>query len=339
MTQMTGPLPVFGTQPVAPVNRGTFRVTALGGGHGISATLRALRIVAAEHLTAVCTVADDGGSSGRLRQDMDVLPPGDLRMALTALCDDTDWGRTWADVMQHRFTSKDGISGSLDDHALGNLLIVALWELLGDPVEGLRWAGALLGARGQVLPMSRTPLRLSGLVQPKGGQETVRISSQAELARAGSLGRLTDFRVEPETAEPCVEVLTAIELADWVVLGPGSWFTSVLPHLLLPGLRSALIETEARRCVVMNLKPDTAETTGMSPADHLDVLADYAPELRIDAVLVDPRSVTEVERHPLETAASRIGAEIVYAKVRRDSQQDVHDPLRLAIAFSEVFAA
>lgn len=339
MTQMTGPLPVFGTQPVAPVNRGTFRVTALGGGHGISATLRALRIVAAEHLTAVCTVADDGGSSGRLRQDMDVLPPGDLRMALTALCDDTDWGRTWADVMQHRFTSKDGISGSLDDHALGNLLIVALWELLGDPVEGLRWAGALLGARGQVLPMSRTPLRLSGLVQPKDGQETVRISSQAELARAGSLGRLTDFRVEPETAEPCVEVLTAIELADWVVLGPGSWFTSVLPHLLLPGLRSALIETEARRCVVMNLKPDTAETTGMSPADHLDVLADYAPELRIDAVLVDPRSVTEVERHPLETAASRIGAEIVYAKVRKDSQQDVHDPLRLAIAFSEVFAA
>lgn len=339
MTQMTGPLPVFGTQPVAPVNRGTFRVTALGGGHGISATLRALRIVAAEHLTAVCTVADDGGSSGRLRQDMDVLPPGDLRMALTALCDDTDWGRTWADVMQHRFTSKDGISGSLDDHALGNLLIVALWELLGDPVEGLRWAGALLGARGQVLPMSRTPLRLSGLVQPKGGQETVRISSQAELARAGSLGRLTDFRVEPETAEPCVEVMTAIELADWVVLGPGSWFTSVLPHLLLPGLRSALIETEARRCVVMNLKPDTAETTGMSPADHLDVLADYAPELRIDAVLVDPRSVTEVERHPLETAASRIGAEIVYAKVRKDSQQDVHDPLRLAIAFSEVFAA
>lgn len=339
MTQMTGPLPVFSTQPVAPVNRGTFRVTALGGGHGISATLRALRIVAAEHLTAVCTVADDGGSSGRLRQDMDVLPPGDLRMALTALCDDTDWGRTWADVMQHRFSSKDGISGSLDDHALGNLLIVALWELLGDPVEGLRWAGALLGARGQVLPMSRTPLSLSGMVNPKHGQQAVRISSQAELARAGSLGRLKDFHMEPETAEPCVEVLTAIELADWVVLGPGSWYTSVLPHLLLPGLRSALVETEAKRCVVMNLKPDTAETAGMSPADHLDVLADYAPELHIDVVVVDPQSVTEAERGPLETSASRIGAEIVYAKVRKESQQDVHDPLRLAIAFSEVFAA
>lgn len=339
MTQMTGPLPVLSSQPVAPVNRTSFRVTALGGGHGISATLRALRIVAAEHLTAVCTVADDGGSSGRLRQDMDVLPPGDLRMALTALCDDTDWGRTWADVMQHRFSSKDGISGSLDDHALGNLLIVALWELLDDPVDGLRWAGALLGARGQVLPMSRTPLTLSGLVRPAGRQEPVRMTSQAELARAGSLGRLTELQLDPETAEPCVEVLTAIELSDWVVLGPGSWYTSVLPHLLLPGLRNALSETEAKRCVVMNLKPDTDETSGMSPADHLDVLADYAPQLRIDVVIVDPRSVREDERDRFEAAAAGIGAEIVYAKVRKESQQDVHDPLRLAIAFSEVFGA
>src|SRR5699024_8151355 len=164
----------------------SFRVTALGGGHGLKATLSALRIIAAEHLTAVCTVADDGGSSGRLRQDMDVIPPGDLRMALTALCDDTDWGRTWADVMQHRFTSKAGVTGSLDDHAMGNLLIVALWELLGDPVDGLRWAGALLGARGQVLPMSRTPLTMSGLVQPEQAeQQQGRISSQAELAPAG----------------------------------------------------------------------------------------------------------------------------------------------------------
>lgn len=340
MTQMTGPLPtVSTTQSVVPVNRTSFRVTALGGGHGLSATLRALRIVAAEHLTAICTVADDGGSSGRLRQDMDVLPPGDLRMALTALCDDTDWGRTWAEVMQHRFSSRDGVSGSLDDHALGNLLIVALWELLGDPVDGLRWAGALLGARGQVLPMSRTPLTLSGLVRPAGDTGHVRITSQADLVRAGSLGRLTDLQLEPEAAEPCVEALTAIELSDWVVFGPGSWYTSVLPHLLLPGLRNALTETEARRCVVMNLKPDTSETAGMSPADHLDVLADYAPELHIDTVIVDPRSVAEAERDHFEDSAAGLGAEIVYAKVRREAQPDVHDSLRLAIAFSEVFGA
>lgn len=331
---------MLSTQPVVPpINRTSFRVTALGGGHGLSSTLKALRIVAAEHLTAVCTVADDGGSSGRLRRDMDVLPPGDLRMALTALCDDTDWGRTWADVMQHRFQSKDGVTGSLDDHAMGNLLIVALWELLGDSVDGLRWAGALLGARGQVLPMSRTPLSLAGLVHPKDGGEAVRMTSQAEIARAGNLGRLSDLQIEPQEAEPCVEAVNSIELADWVVFGPGSWFTSVLPHLLLDGLRNALTETEAKRCVVMNLKPDTAETLGMSPADHLNVIAHYAPGVRIDSVIADPRSVGAAERKKFEESAAALGAEITYGRVRRETQQDVHDPLRLAISFSEVFHA
>jgi uncharacterized cofD-like protein len=340
MNHMTGPVPTLSSQPmIPPMNRRTFRVTALGGGHGLSATLKALRIVAAEHLTAICTVADDGGSSGRLRQDMDVLPPGDLRMALTALCDDTDWGRTWADVMQHRFRSRAGITGSLDDHAMGNLLIVALWELLGDPVDGLRWAGALLGARGQVLPMSRTPLSLSGMVHPKDGGQAVRMTSQADIARAGKLGRLTDLQLDPQDAEPCLEAVTSIELADWVVFGPGSWYTSVLPHLLLDGLRIALGETEAKRCIVMNLKPDTAETSGMSPADHLNVIAEYAPGLRIDSVIADPRAVARSERADFERSAADLGAAITYGQVRREAQQDVHDPLRLAISFSEVFHA
>ncbi|GAB3844052.1 gluconeogenesis factor YvcK family protein [Nesterenkonia populi] len=337
---VTGPLPSISTfaEAARTPSHSSFRVTALGGGHGLKATLRALRVIAAEHLTAVCTVADDGGSSGRLRQDMDVLPPGDLRMALTALCDDNDWGRTWASVMQHRLKSKDGV-GDLDDHAVGNLLIVALWELLGDPVDGLRWAGALLGARGQVLPMSRTPLTMSGLVRTDQADtdELVRIGSQAELAKAGKLGRLTEVRLHPEDAEPCKEAVTAIELSDWVVFGPGSWYTSVLPHFMLPELRTALTETEARRCVVMNLTADTDETFGMSPADHLDVLAHYAPGMHIDAVVADPRCVSEAEQPDFEEAAARLGARITYAKVRRSEQPGVHDTLRLAIALNEVF--
>lgn len=325
--------------------RGSFRVSALGGGHGLSATLSALRVIAAEHLTAIVTVADDGGSSGRLREDMDVLPPGDLRMALAALCDDTEWGRTWAQVMQHRFRSREGVTGSLDDHAMGNLLIVALWELIGDSVEGLRWAGTLLGARGQVLPMSRQPLTMSGVVEPLEGQSGLeapfnngdRLSSQVALATAGSLGRLRDVQLHPAEASACAEALTAIELSDWVVLGPGSWYTSVLPHLLLPELRDALYETEARRCIVMNLTPHTDETAGMSPAEHLRVLHHYAPGLRVHRIIADPTSVPGQEREEFAEAAALLGAEVRYHDVAKAGHPDVHDPLRLAIAFSEVF--
>ncbi|GAA1453941.1 uridine diphosphate-N-acetylglucosamine-binding protein YvcK [Nesterenkonia lacusekhoensis] len=328
------------------MKKSVFRVAALGGGHGLSATLAALRIIAAEHLTAIVTVADDGGSSGRIRQDMDVLPPGDLRMALAALCDDTEWGRTWAQVMQHRFRSRDGVTGSLDDHAMGNLLIVALWELIGDPVDGLRWAGALLGARGQVLPMSRQPLTMSGLVHPPVHERTepgeedgapVRIGSQVELAKAGRMGRLSDVEIHPAQAQACVEAVSAIELSDWVVFGPGSWYTSVLPHLLLEDMRTALYETEAKRCIVMNLIAETDETAGMSPADHLRVLHHYAPQIRIDRVLADPESVKQSEREEFQEVAAQIGAQVVYQEVRSTDRPDVHDPLRLAMALHEVF--
>lgn len=330
------------------MKRSAFRVAALGGGHGLSATLAALRIIAAEHLTAIVTVADDGGSSGRIRQDMDVLPPGDLRMALAALCDDTEWGRTWAEVMQHRFRSRDGVTGSLDDHAMGNLLIVALWELIGDPVDGLRWAGALLGARGQVLPMSRQPLTMSGLVHPPAqesaepGQEDaapVRIGSQVELAKAGRMGRLSDVEIHPAEAQACAEAVNAIELSDWVVFGPGSWYTSVLPHLLLEDMRTALYETEAKRCIVMNLIAETDETAGMSPTDHLRVLHHYAPQIRIDRILADPESVKQSEREEFQEVAAQIGAVVVYQEVRSADHPDVHDPLRLAMALNEVFSS
>ncbi|MFC7402445.1 uridine diphosphate-N-acetylglucosamine-binding protein YvcK [Citricoccus sp. GCM10030269] len=341
-THLTGQLPLAPSSlPSAGQPSGTYdptlRVSALGGGHGLSATLRALRLIAGE-LTAVVTVADDGGSSGRIRREMDVLPPGDLRMALAALCDDTDWGRTWRDVMQHRFTSKDGTEGTLDQHALGNLLIVALWELLGDPVGGLRWAGALLGARGQVLPMSTTPLTISGAVlSENAGGELVRktITGQSSLAAAGKNSRVSQIRLEPEDAPACEESLEAIELSDWIVLGPGSWYTSVLPHLLLPEMREALVRTPARRALVMNLTTDTSETSGMNAADHLEAIHHHAPELRLDVVIADPSAIQD--RRGFEDAAERLGASVLFSKVGADSGTPIHDPLRLALAFQEAF--
>ena len=140
-------------------------VVAFGGGHGLAASLSALRHLTRD-VTAVVTVADNGGSSGRLRQEFDCLPPGDLRMALAALCDDDDWGSTWARVLQHRFAT----DGSLDQHAVGNLLIVALWELLGDHVDGLELVGRLLEAQGRVLPMPLVPLEIVAQVEESSGE-------------------------------------------------------------------------------------------------------------------------------------------------------------------------
>ncbi|MGO4857460.1 gluconeogenesis factor YvcK family protein [Arthrobacter sp. 2MCAF14] len=335
MGVLTGPLPLVppkgtpGSQPAKGPS-----VVALGGGHGLSASLSALRLLTSE-LTGIVTVADDGGSSGRLRQEYGVLPPGDLRMALSALCDDTDWGRTWRDVMQHRFKTPSGRQGSLDDHAMGNLLIVTLWELLGDAVAGLKWAGALLGARGQVLPMSTQPLNIEGDVRvplPGGGYEFQVVKGQARCAVAGSL---ENVRLLPEDARACIEALTAIELADWIILGPGSWYTSVLPHLLLPEMRQALCDTPAKRCLTMNLAMDTKETSGMSAADHLDALRHYAPEFSVDVVLADPTSISDVKE--FERAAGMIGAEVVLGKVGASSRRPVHDPLRLASAYHDIF--
>ncbi|GAA1673815.1 putative gluconeogenesis factor [Citricoccus zhacaiensis] len=341
-SHFTGQLPLAPSSVPAPGQQAgtydpTLRVTALGGGHGLSATLRALRLIAGE-ITAVVTVADDGGSSGRIRREMDVLPPGDLRMALAALCDDTDWGRTWRDVMQHRFTSKEGTEATLDNHSLGNLLIVALWELLGDPVGGLRWAGALLGARGQVLPMSTVPLTISGAVLSENEKgELVRrtVTGQSSLAAAGKNTRVSHIRLEPENAPACEESMEAIELSDWIVLGPGSWYTSVLPHLLLPELREALVRTPARKALVMNLTTDTAETSGMNAADHLEVIHHYAPDLRLDVVIADQDAVQDAQG--FVEAAERLGASVLFSRVGAGSGTPTHDPLRLALAFQEAF--
>ncbi|MCZ2402677.1 uridine diphosphate-N-acetylglucosamine-binding protein YvcK [Paenarthrobacter sp. Z7-10] len=334
MALLTGPLPMVPAAGKAGPGSTEPRIVALGGGHGLAASLSALRLLTTE-LTAVVTVADDGGSSGRLRTELGVLPPGDLRMALSALCDDTDWGRTWRDVMQHRFKSRNGGQGSLDNHALGNLLIVTLWELLGDTVAGLQWAGALLGARGQVLPMASVPLTIEGQVRglsADGTENTRTIHGQASLAVAGPV---ENVRLLPLDAPACEEALTAIELADWIVLGPGSWYTSVLPHLLLPELRQALCGTAAKRCLTMNLDVNDKETTGMSAADHLRVIARYAPEFGVDVVLADPGSI--LDRQDFARAASMIGAEVVLAKVAGSSGRAEHDPLRLAAAYHDIF--
>ncbi len=305
-------------------------VVALGGGHGLAVSLTALRRITPD-LTAVVTVADNGGSSGRLRDEFGVLPPGDLRMALAALCGDDRWGQTWARVLQHRFESE----GEMDGHSMGNLLIVTLWELLADHVDGLDWVAGLLGARGRVLPMAVDPIDIAaevrGLGEDPEGVTTVR--GQVEVATTP--GEVLSISLEPEGTRACPESVTAIEQADWIVLGPGSWYTSVIPHLLLPDLRAALSRTPAKIVVSMNLEPHTEETRGYDLADHLDVLHRHAPEVAVHAVLADPTAIHDLGR--LRSAAARIGARLEVADVASEDP-GVHDVQKLGGAYARIFA-
>jgi uncharacterized cofD-like protein len=277
----------------------------------------------------VVTVADNGGSSGRLRREFGVLPPGDLRQALSALCGDDDWGRTWARVLQHRFASE----GEMDNHALGNLLIVTLWELLGDHVGGLDWVGRLLGAHGRVLPMAVTPLDITAAVRgvdPADPETLTTVRGQVEVA--STRGQVTAVHLVPADPPACPEALDAVRSADWLVLGPGSWFTSVLPHLLVPELRKALVESPARRAVVLNLEPQAGETDGFSPERHLEVLVAHAPDLRLDVVLAD-RAATP-DGLGLSRAAGSLGAELVVADLAIGDGSPRHDPVKLAQAYA-----
>src|SRR6202046_1669676 len=308
------------------------RVAALGGGHGLYASLSALRRVTRQ-LTAIVTVAHEGGSSGRLRREFGVLPPGDLRMALAALCGDDSWGTTWSRVIQHRFTGDDGIGG----HAVVNVLIVALWELLGDTVQGLDWVARLLGAHGRVLPMASVPLDIVAEVEgadPDRPDELTVVKGQ--VACATTTGRVRSISLIPVNPPACPEALQAIGSTDWVVLGPGSWFTSVLPHLLVPELAAALVGTRARRLVALNLAPQPGETTGFSPHAHLEVLADHAPALSVDVVLAD-RAATRGATAELEKAAGLLGARLVLADLAMGDGSPRHDPRRLAGAFAQIF--
>jgi uncharacterized cofD-like protein len=314
---------------------------ALGGGHGLAASLAALRQVT-EDLTAIVTVADDGGSSGRLRREFGVLPPGDLRMALAALCEDDEWGTTWSKVVQHRFGGDAGPGGSgVAGHTVGNLLIVALWDLLGDTVAGLDWVGRLLGTGGRVLPMAAVPLDIVAEVvgaDPDRPEEITAVRGQAEVALTP--GEVRSIRLLPENPPAVPEAVRAVLDADWVVFGPGSWFTSVLPHLLVPELSAALHTTTARRVLVLNLVPQPGETDGFSPHKHLEVLASHAPALTVDIVLADTKAAgagSVAMGSDLEKAAAMLGARLVMADVAAAGGTPCHDPRLLAGAYAQIF--
>lgn len=304
------------------------KVAALGGGHGLSASLRALRQVT-DRLTAIVTVADDGGSSGRLRKELGGLPPGDLRMAMAALCVDSAMGRQWANLLQQRYVG----SGDLVGHAVGNLLIEAVWQRF-DSVSGLDLLGRMIGIEGRVLPMSTVPLEIEADIvglDPQVPDESRVLRGQHAVGV--SAGTVTAVRLEPVAPPACPQAVEAVMDSDFVVLGPGSWFTSVIPHLLVPDLANAIVATPAKRVLTLNVVP-ALETEGFSPSRHIDSLAEHAPELRLDYVLAD-ESFVAGDVH-LRNYVETLGGQLVVDDLRMHDGSARHDPLRLASVFRDL---
>ncbi len=338
----------------------TRRIVAFGGGHGLFATLRALRRLKLDdspeqpmEITAVVTVADDGGSSGRIRREFDMLPPGDLRQALVALAGEDSVSARTAALFQHRFVGH----GELGGHAVGNLLLAGLTEVTGATVAALAQAGRILHTCGEVLPMSALPLQIEAEVRGVDPAEPdARSLVRGQVAVATTKGVVEQVWLSPPEPPACPEVLVAVAAADWLVFGPGSWFTSVLPHFLVPELRAAIAASRASRLLTLNLTSDE-ETVGLSTADLLRTLREHAPEFRADVVLADPAvvqpmvalsAVTGAQAHVrthgpvavdprLREATRLLGAELMVVSVARNDGTARHAPAALAAALRTVF--
>lgn len=295
------------------------RAVAIGGGHGLHRTLQALARVA-RHVTAVVTVADDGGSSGRLRRDLGVLPPGDMRMALAALCRDPEMEA----LLQYRFPA-----GELEGHSLGNLVLVALADLAdGDVTAGLEAAARLLRIPGRVLPCTTTPLTLHAEVA--GGT----IAGQRVVTRTPRVERVW---LEPDDLAAAPAAVEEIGRADLVVLGPGSLYTSLIPNLLVPGIATALAASQAPVVLVANLREQPGETEGMDLPDHVAALRAHVPGLRLSTLLahVGPEPTGPARRlKAAPEALADAGIAVIGADLLDGA--DGHDPRKLAAALVEV---
>lgn len=291
------------------------KVVAIGGGHGLAATLRAVRTYASE-VTAIVSVADDGGSSGRLRRQFAIPAPGDLRRCLVAVARRES---PWAAAFEYRFGPESG--GDLEGHALGNLVIAGLAGVTGDFATALALAAELLGAEARVVPATVGPVDLAGDV------DGVEVVGQVRIQDAKGVVR--NLRVLPADAPAPRAVAEAIAGADQVVLGPGSLFTSVLAACVVPDIRAALAARGAGRVYVCNLRPEVPETDGFAPADHLRVLREHG--VAVDTVVCDSRwwGATLLPAAPDART-------VIVERPLCDEAGAGHDPGRLAAALRDL---
>lgn len=306
------------------------RIVAIGGGTGQSTLLRGLK-QATSNLTAVVTVADDGGSSGKLREELGIAPVGDIRNCIAALADAEP---TMTRLLQYRFPADGSGDAGLSGHAFGNLLIAALTEVAGDFEEGVRLSNRVLAVRGQVVPVAAVPLTLHAEL----AQGEV-LEGQSRIMRSRGIRRVW---ISPAAVEASAEAVEAIRAAELVVLGPGSLYTSLLPSLLVPGIRAALEATSGVRVYVCNVATQPGETEGYTLSEHLAALHAHGVGSLVDVVLANdnPRG-----RQPADYPAAPVRVDmlpgqgvpqLVTGDVVDIENAHRHDPQKLAAALLRI---
>lgn len=311
---------------------------AIGGGNGLSTLLSGLkRFVGPTEtepvwlgdLSAIVAVTDDGGSSGRLRDELQMLPPGDIRNCMVAMSEDST---LLSKLFRHRFRG----SGELGGHSFGNLFLAAMTEITGDFAKAVKLSSEILASKGHIFPATVSDVRLAAVLD-----DGSMVRGETNIGKVGS--RIKRLSLEPADCHPMPEALEAIREADVITIGPGSLFTSLLPPILVKGVGRAIADSQAVKVFVCNLMTQPGETDGFSSRRHLEIIREYAPEIDFDYVVVNnsPISDEQVRRYADEgaqqigvhgsiTPETIEGAEVVYGNLLDDGEMVRHHPEKLA---------
>jgi uncharacterized cofD-like protein len=310
------------------LNRGP-KIVVVGGGTGLSTLLRGLKVYSA-NITAIVTVADDGGSSGRLRQEFGMLPPGDIRNCLAALADQE---KLLTELFQYRFSAGSGLVG----HSFGNLFLTAMSEITGDLERAIAASSQVLAVRGRVLPATLSDVRL--WAELADGR---RIEGESRITEAN--GKITKIGCTPTNPPALPAALKAIEEADYIIIGPGSLYTSIIPNLLVPEIAEAIASRSVPRIYVCNIMTQPGETVGYTVSDHIQAIDDACGKQLFNAVLVHRKvpsaqsliNYAQVNSHPVfldREAIAKLGRRIVLSNVMDEDEHTNlvrHNPERLA---------
>lgn len=270
------------------------KIVIIGGGTGLSVLLRGLKYLPVD-ITAIVTVADDGGSSGRLRDEMDIPPPGDIRNVLAAL---SDVEPLIEDLFQHRFAGGNGLSG----HSLGNLILAAMTTITGDFVHAVGEMSKVLKVRGKVLPAANKSVVLHAEMEDGSV-----VSGESKIPYSGK--KIKRVFLSPDDIEPLTESIEKIGQADMIILGPGSLYTSILPNLLVPKIGDEVVKAKAKKVYICNVMTQAGETLNFTASDHVQALYDHMGVKFIDTVLVNNG---EVPDHIKEKYAKELAKPVVY---------------------------